>query len=853
MLQILSDVWSPKGAGPLIMKLRPSSITFFAAVIPFIILCWVFNLNPGAVCAQEKVALKEVRIAGNVRVEEDGIRLHLKIRPGTVFDAALVEQDVKAIYRMGFFDDVQAEMSGEGVLTYTVKEKPYVREVKIQGNSQVARDKIETALGVGARTILDRPKLAEGIDKIKKLYTEQGFVNARVDHAVTPEPNNQAVVMVDINEGTKLLVKKVTIEGNRAFSDSELQGLIATKEEWIFSFITNRGVLDRDMLTNDIAILSTFYYDNGYIDHQISEPVILRGREGIEIVIRINEGKQYRVGKVEVGGDLIIDGRELLKFVKLTTGQIFRGSRLREDMKSLTDLYTNSGFAFAEVEPATKVNAAEQRVDVGLLIKKGPPVYFNRILVTGNSKTRDKVVRRELLAGEQELFSGFNVNQSKNALQRTGYFEDVQLTTKKTNQPDTVDLLVDVKEGPTGNFSLGAGYSSGDGFLFNATVGERNLLGLGQGLNGNFILGSKRQDFTVGFSDPYIYDSRMSLGVEAYNTSQQFEDFNDKRLGFGVSTSYPLKYLRFPFFGNRDAGKGSDELASASRPTMWDYMRGGMAYNFTRETIDGVSAVSNSAIKDEVGTSYSSSLTPSVSYDSRDHFFNPTEGTKSGLAIKYAGIGGDTNFIKSDLSARWYYPLLKDPNWGGAYVLGLGGTLGYGVGFGSNSEDGSDLPLSDRYFIGGINSIRGFTDRTVGTRVRTCSTTSRAGSPSITNCVYGDILGGDKAAVMNAELLFPIAEQYGLRGVAFFDVGNSFGTSCSSSTGSMTSDGTKSTFTKTDCINTGFNVSDFRKSVGVGARWLSPFGPLRVELGFPLNKRPGDETSMLGFSIGSQP
>ncbi len=196
MLEISVDIVRVKAAGQNLMKLGSPSVNFFATVISVAVLCWVFNVSPGAVCAQDKVALKEVRIAGNVRVEEDGIRLHLKNRPGTVFDSALVEQDVKAIYRMGFFDDVQAEMSGEGILTYTVKEKPYVREVKIQGNSQVARDKIETALGVGARTILDRPKLAEGIDKIRKLYTEQGFVNARIDHAVTLEPNNQAVVVV---------------------------------------------------------------------------------------------------------------------------------------------------------------------------------------------------------------------------------------------------------------------------------------------------------------------------------------------------------------------------------------------------------------------------------------------------------------------------------------------------------------------------------------------------------------------------------------------------------------------------------------------------------------------------------
>jgi outer membrane protein insertion porin family len=835
------------------MKLNSCSPNL-TLVFPALLLFLVFAGSAGEGRAQDQVTLKEVKVAGNVRVEEDGIRLHLKNRPGTLFDSAVVEQDVKAIYRMGFFDDVQAELSADGVLTYNVKEKPYVREVKVQGNSQVARDKIETALGVGARTILDRPKLAEGVDKVRKLYTDQGYVNASVDYAVSMESNNQAVVVVNVNEGAKLLVKKVTFEGNRAFSDSELQGLIATKEEWIFSFITNRGVLDRDMLTNDIAILSTHYFDNGYIDHQISEPVILRGREGIEVVIRVKEGKQYRVGKVEIGGDMIVDGRELLKSIKLTTGQIFRGSRLREDIKLLTEMYTNKGFAFAEVEPVTKLNPPDQQVDVALLIKRGPPVYFNRVMVAGNSKTRDKVVRRELLAGEQELFSGSKITQSKNALQRTGYFEDVQLTTKKTGQPDTVDLLVDVKEGPTGNFSLGAGYSSGDGFLFNAGVAEKNLLGRGHGLNGSFSIGSQRQDFVVGFTDPYVYDTRIAMGVDAYNTKREFNDFDEKKLGFGVTTSYPLKYLRFPFLSRaKDQTLGSDEFADDRAPTMWDYMRGGVGYEFTRDNIAGISSNTSDAIKNEAGTTLTSSVTPNISYDSRDHFFSPTEGTKSGLSVKFAGLGGDTRFIKSDLNARWHYPLLKDPNWGGSYVLALGGSLGYGIGLNDGSSSGSDLPLFERYFIGGINSVRGFSDRSLGPRVRNCTTTTVGSGVGNTKCTFGDLLGGDKAAVVNAELLFPIAEQYGLRGVAFFDLGNSFGISCSTTPGTLTSDGTTTTITKTDCANTGFKLSDIRKSVGVGARWLSPFGPLRVEIGFPLNKMPGDEASMLGFSIGSQP
>ncbi len=797
-----------------IIRLLPKITSLFLLLA----LCIV---SPEGARSQEKVRLKDVKISGNVRVEDDGIRLHLKSRPGDNFDPLVVEQDVKAIFRMGFFDDVNAELSPDGVLTYAIKEKPYIREVKIQGASQVSKDKIETALGIGARTILDRTKVSEGVEKVRKLYTEQGYVNAAVDHSVTVESTNQAVVTLDIVEGNRLLIKKIAFEGNKAFSDSDLKGMLATKEEWIFSFITNRGVLDRDMLTNDVAILSSHYNDNGYVEHKVDEPVILRARDGLEVIFRIFEGPQYRVGKVEIGGELIQEGQQMLKAVKLTTGQIFRGSRLRDDITTLTDMYSNKGFAFVQVDPVTKIDQNKKNVDVALVISKGPPVYFNRVLVTGNSKTRDSVVRRELLANEQELYSGNKVTQSRNALQRTGYFEDTQITTKKTDQADTLDLLVDVKEGPTGSFQIGGGYSSGDGFLANVNISEKNIAGRGQGMSGNFSIGSRRQDFILSANDPYFYDTKNSVGLEAYNTRRLFTDFNERKIGFGVNTSYPLKELDMPFFGRVKKSLGSDEIGDGA-PTVWDFMRGGVGYDLTHENIGGIKETAPDSIRAEKGKSLTSSVTPGITYDSRDHFFSPTEGTKSAVSVKTAGLGGDARFIKADVSGRWHYPLLKDPNWGGNYVLALGGTLGYGIGLAARQNGKKDLPLFERYFLGGINSVRGFSERSLGPRVPSgCDATTGA-------CTGTNVIGGDRAAVANAELLFPIMEQYGVRGVAFFDMGNAFGSD-------------------------GFKFGDLRRSVGTGVRWMSPFGPLRVELGFPLNKQHGDDTSVLGFTIGAQP
>lgn len=772
----------------------------------------IFLFDPALQAAEEGIRLKEVRIQGNLRVEEDGIRLHVKARPGDAFNPRLVDEDVKSIYRMGFFDDVRAELSPDGVLTYAVKERPYVREVRILGSARVGKDKIESALGVRPRAILDRERVPEGVERVKKLYSDAGYANARVEHAIELLENNQAIVMLNIEEGEQLLIQRISFEGNRSFSEGELRGLMATKEKWFLSFITQRGVLDQDILTNDVAVVSAHYYDHGYVNHKIFEPIIVRRREGIEVVIRIEEGDQYRVGKVEIGGDLIDDPHKLLGMIQLTSGQIFRGSRLREDITTLTERYANRGFAFAQVEPVTRVDAAEKKVDIALVIERGQPVHFNRILIAGNTKTRDNVIRRELTVAEQERFSGRQIQESRNALQRAGYFEDVQLTTQKAAQPDAVDLLVNVKEAPTGSFSVGAGFSSGDQFVFTTSISERNLFGRGQAIGANVKLGTISQDFVIGFTEPYFYDTRVSLGLDVFNTEREDDDFTSRKTGFATRTGYPLKYLRWPLLGltgDRRAQRGDDEVYLDDEKPPWiNYMRGGLAYELTREKISDVDANASPEIQEEKGTSVTSAMTPSLSYDSRDHFFNPTQGAQSSLGLKFAGLGGDNRFLKTDASLRWYYALLKDPNWGGTYTLSLGGTLGFGVPFEAGSDGEKDLPLFERYFPGGINSVHGFEERSLGPQDG------------------GDPIGGDKQAIFNVELVFPILEQYGLRGVTFFDMGQAFRYSES------------------------VDLSDFRRSVGLGVRWLSPFGPLRVELGFPLNEKSGDETSLVGFSVG---
>jgi outer membrane protein insertion porin family len=813
--------------------------------VRLLIIFSLFVFTASSVLAQDPSRLKDVKIQGNIRVEEEGIRLHIQARAGDVFDKDVIERDVKAIYRMGFFDDVQAEMSPDGVLTYAIKEKPYIKEVKFLGNSKLAKDKLETAFGISPRTILDRDKVSEGIDKVKKLYSEQGYLNAKIDSHVSEAENNQAIVAVDIDEGTRLLVKKISFQGNKAFPEKELKGLMGTKEEWFLSFFTNRGVLDHDALSNDMAILASHYYDNGYINHKISEPVIVRGREGIEIIFRIEEGEQYKVGKVEIGGDMVDDPKLLLKKMQLTQGQIFRGSRLREDISNLSDLYADKGFAFAQVEPVTNINPKEKNVDIALMITKGPPVYFNRVLVQGNNKTRDKVVRRSIIPAEQELYSSNKVKQSKNALQRTGYFEDVQLSTKKTDQPDAVDLLVDVKEGPTGSFNLGAGYSSGDSFVFNAGVQEKNLFGRGQALNLNANLGSRRQDFVTSFTEPYFLDTPVGMSFDGFNNQRTYADFSVRKIGFDLNGTYPFNRINIPWLGLTGTLNNPD-LVYDQPLTYVDYLKGGLGYELLRSQLgnfdtggkvldSGTVILDNGRIihphdpfADDKAPIWTSSLGPSLAYDSRDHFFHVTEGMNANFLFKFAGLGGDSNYIKTDLAGKYYYPMVKSPTFG-TWVLDVGGTVGWGSSFTGGAHD---LPLFDRYFAGGINTVRGFTDRSLAPREQriVCKKVKNGKDEVNDGCPNGfdphseDVLvGGSRMAVGNVEMTFPVMEKYGLRGVAFFDMGNAFDT---------------------------FRFSELRRSVGAGGRWLSPFGPLRVELGFPLNKQKGDDTSVIGFALG---
>ena len=750
----------------------------------------------------EGVRIDRVVITGNQRVEEEAIRVQVRSQPGSLLNEETVDNDIRAIYRMGFFDNVEATIAQENglwVLTYQVAERPLIREVHIEGNNKISREDLDGAFKVRPNTILEPEKVRRGIDEAKKLYEKKGYLDASIDYTTAPVGEHELVLTYKINEGKPVRITKLIFEGARAFSKRQLQSVMQTKEEWFLSFLTGAGNLDNEVLKTDVERLTAFYYDHGYIDVKIDEPVVQREKAGLTVTVKIDEGDQYKVGTVDIGGDLLPDMSPAHTRLNLAPGDVFRTSKLREDITALTEFYGDQGYAFVNVTPDTIVNSAAKTVDVTFKVSKGPEVYIDKIDITGNTKTRDKVIRRELQVQEQQRFSGSKLRRSQERLRRLGFFEDINITTRKAESEDRLDLLVDVKEASTGSFSAGAGISSGENFLFNVRLSEINLFGRGQRLTLNADFGQIRRNFSLDFTDPYIFDTQVTGRFTLFNWQLIFDQFTRGGTGASIGALYTFTALGWNTLG----GYSLEDT------------RLGVEYRIEDASITDVGSTASATIRAEEGSQLTSSITPRLFRDTRNHPFDPTAGSLQDFSFEFAGIGGQSKFIKAEARTRWYYPFYKSPTFG-TFVFSMGGNLGYGLGYSGRRE----LPLFERYFPGGINSIRGFRILSLGPR-------------NVVSDAFGDTHteaeGGSQQLIFNNEIIFPIVESLGLKGVLFFDAGNAF------------------------LAAQGITLNEMRMAAGGGFRWLSPIGPLRIEVGFPINPQPTDDKQTVMFSFGGPP
>jgi outer membrane protein insertion porin family len=740
--------------------------------------------------ADDRIA--EIIIKGNQRIDTAAIMMVLKSKSGEFLSPEKVNQDIKGIYKLGYFEDVKAETkkSDKGiVLVYEVVERPIIRDIKIVGNKEISLEKIRGAIDVKTNGIFSAKELAASEKKVRKLYTDEGYYLADVNAKTEKWGKNGVRIVFNINEGKKILIKTIRFEGNKVFSAWKLHRTMQTKEKWFLSWITGAGTYKEDVLKNDVNLIADLYYNKGYINVKVGEPQVklLPDKSGLVVTIDITEGDQYKNGQIDFKGDLIESKEALAKKIKMVKGEVFSRAVLREDVFALTDVYTDKGYAFANVTPLSKINPDTKTIDITFEFDKGEKVYIDRINISGNTKTRDKVIRREFKLSEGDLYSSSALKRTKQNLNNLGFFEEVNISTAKGSAENKLDLNTEVKEKSTGKFSVGGGYSSVDGIIGQVSIQQDNFLGLGlKGiLSGS--LGSKSQTYTLGLTDPYFLDSKWTLGADIYRSDRDYINFTRRVTGGDIKAGYPI----------------NDDLN-----TFWIYK-----YE-TKKIFDQTTALlaHPELLTETSGTI--GSLYGSLTLNKTDYRLDPTSGFVGTLSAEYAGLGGDQRFARFIGESAYYIPLKWNT------VLSLRGTLGYIM------RSGRDIPIDEKFYLGGINTVRGYSSRSVSPyAIINTETQNEAGVVTSTpNYIY---LGGEKEAVFNAEYVFPIIKEAGIRGLFFFDAGNAYGPG-------------QELF------------STLRSSYGFGVRWYSPMGPLRLEYGIPVNPRPGIDSAggKLEFSIG---
>ncbi len=667
----------------------------------------------------------EIVVQGNDRIETDAIRRNIRTQVGESFLPKRIDEDLKAVYQMGFFVDVRVltQDSDEGRrLIFDVKEKPTILGIGISGNEEFDDEEIRENLTLKAGSVLNLARVRTNAEIIEDLYKEEDFHNIKVDYRVTELANNQVNVEFDIAEGQKLVIKDIRFVGNHTFDDGDLKGVMRTKEkQWLLSWLTGAGDLDLEKLNQDAIAVSSFYQNNGFINIKVSDPEVVFTEEAIEITIKVAEGDRYKLGKVDVSGDLIRTREELIEVLQITGDEYFNRGLLQKDTIRLTDAYGDEGYAYAQVTPRTSPDPKTLTVDVNYNITKNQLVFFEEIIIGGNTKTRDKVIRRELKVYEQEIYSRTSLKKGIQRLHALNFFEDIKVNTLKGETDDQMILKIDVTEKPTGTLTFGGGFSNAASIFGAFTVNQRNLFGRGQSLSANVELGATAQRYDISFTEPWLFDIPLAAGFNTYRQDTEYSDYGYDKSGLGVKlfASYPI-YRRTRLYLSYLLDDSDIDITNRSE-----------ASQNTRNL---------------EGRNVTSSVTGTVRYDSTNKPFNATRGSKHEIALEYAGLGGDFKFTKTTVKTAWHFPL-------------LGKLTGYWRGQGGWIDDRGDTPDYEKFFLGGADTVRGVESKDV--------------SPEEKNDKGRTVLVGSEVFLsLNHEVHYPIGEELGLMALLFMDMGD---------------------------------------------------------------------------------
>jgi outer membrane protein insertion porin family len=742
-----------------------------------------------------------IRFEGLRRVEAEAVRRVLRQQRGNVFEPGKTAEDMNAIWALGYFEDVQLFVEklagGQYVYVVQLKERPVVREVRFEGNEELSSEDFKELITIKALSILDLAAIQKNAKKIQEKYIEKGFFLAEVQHRLEPVGTQglEMDVVFVIQEHAKVMVKRIQFFGVQQVSEEELRSKMVTREGGFLSFLTGEGIFRDDGFQRDLQVIQAVYYDHGFINVRVENPQVSLSadKRHVFISLRVEEGLPFDLGTLGFSGDTLISFSELQKKLKSLSGQRFNRSFMAEDIQTISDAYYDLGYAYANVTPLTDLDADNRIVDIVFDIQKGERVKVERIDVTGNTKTRDKVIRREMRVYEGEFFSGTGMKRSQERVTALGYFEKVEVTHRPGSTPGEIIVSVEVKERPTGAFSVSMGLSSAENFIFMAQIQESNFLGWGQGLALMMQLSSLYKRFQLSYNAPYFLDTDFILSGEAFRMEADYFGFLRNSWGGNLGLGY---YLWEDFTVNLGYGLEWVKVergytSSANIPFASQYLKGTL-----------------------------SAVRLSAQWDKRDNRLFPSKGFLQYVSAEFAPsfLGGSFVLNRYTAFSRWYLPLF----WG--LVLRTNATIGYI----QQLDSSKPIPISERYFLGGMNSVRGYYLRSIAPRVLVPS----SNRPDAGTTWFA--VGGDKEFIFNLELEFPIIAPAGIRGVLFYDAGNAFAIDAK--------------FFQDKQNKLPLNLFH---SVGFGFRWFSPVGPLRFEWGFPLNRRPEDDSFAFEFNIGN--
>jgi len=730
----------------------------------------------------QKKIISSISVKGNKRVEADAISRVVTSKPGEILNPETLSEDLALIYKMGFFDNVIVEKKklDRGVeIIFEVTEKPSVRNINFKDNDVYKDEELFEVVDTTTGSILNIYKINNDVEKIKRLYTEKNYHNCTIKYEIKSLKNDQADIVFSIDEGKKIKIESISFDGNQHFDDDDIKDVMKTQERGFWSIITSSGDLKETELDNDVIRIESLYKNNGFIDVKVSDAQVSLTEKSIDINFKIDEGNQYKIGTIDITGDILTTKEALIGGMVSTQSDLYNRELIRKDLLALTDLYSNQGYANVNVAPLINKDEKNNTVNISFKIAKGELVYFNRIIITGNSKTRDKVIRREMAVQEQGRFSMAGIQRSHRNLGVKEYFQNVDIKPVMTDKPNQRNLTVKVEEKATGNFSFGGGFSSDDGPYGQVSLEERNLFGKGQNLKFLAKISSETALYNIGFTEPWFLDMPISAGTDIYKWEKEYDYYDKDALGLTLRAGFRQ---------------------------FWDYTTIGIEYNIEDFDISNVDSGYTSVTK---GNYLTSSIKPFISYDSRDHYFLPTHGAIHKFSIQYAGefVGGEINFTKYQLESGLFWPLFWKFT-GAAHAK---------LGYLDDRTDGNPDIDWERFYLGGINSIRGFSQYDI-------NDTSKGSAIQ---------RGGEKSVLFNFELIFPIQEDMGVAGVLFYDRGDVYGS------------------------DQNIDLLDQYSTAGFELRWNSPMGPIRLAYGIVLDGAAGgnfrNETGdgQFDFSIGA--